>query len=180
MASITLAQILSGFETYNISAAVTTMTAIAQAEDLTPDEARQYMLETLAREFPSASAQVITEALDATLQAQNAALQLAEGNDLSLGNIPLAAGICAGSPGQASCRYVVTVHLCTYQDDGTERWETVVIDTDEIPDASSIDSQLREMVRTGEGLSYPSGRTGQGTVSGALCGYQIISVFRSY
>lgn len=180
MQPMTLAQIMSSFDVYNISAAVTTMTQIAIGNEFDPEETRQYMLETLQREFPSASANVIEQALDATLQAQNQALQLTQGGELSLDDIPIAAGICGGDDNEGECRFTVTVHLCTYQDDGTEQWETVIIETDQVPDAASIDEKLRDMVRTGEGLSYPSGRTGQGTVTGALCGYNIISVFRGF
>jgi hypothetical protein len=180
MQPTTIAQILTGFNTYNINSAITTMTAFAIEEGMDAQEAYEYMAETLQREFPEANSQSIYGALDRALQAANAARKLSGGSFIGYKDIPIVPGICVESENQESCRFVVSLHVCIHYPDGHEEWQTATITTDTFPTPRVIADFVQEMYETGRGLvSLPAG-SGNELFAQAYCGYEIMAIYRSY
>lgn len=169
---ITLAQLLSQSEGFTISASIQRMMELGY----TPVEMEQ----VLQREFPGATSRTIEAAVNRGIDAFNVAGELQRGERIFIKDIPLSPEICAGSPGGSACRFVVTAAVCTTDDMDNEQWETVIIDTDEIPDMDAITAQVGEMLASGEMETLPGGSGSGRDIAAHFCGITILSVFRSY
>jgi hypothetical protein len=171
MQPTSLGQLLahSGF---NISASIEYMAGTLGYTD-------QEMEEVLQRDNPGMSAADIQEAISLTQEARAAANILQEGGEISLDQIPISPDICADSPDPSRCQFVVTAHVCIIGPGGVEQWQTVQIQANVQLTGLDIDNDIRAMVRQGRFDSLPGGAGTPGTVIGNLCGYDIVSIFRS-